>query len=149
MLMHKKNNQTKNKHHLNTLPRHTFFFLKPFLWNKYFGYSMQCRCMGYMLTDYGNPYPEPVYTGLSSVHWNATGMPLTDPVCTGIPLGDPANTCRVHWNTTGKFSWNCPTLECHWWNWLFQPTLENHWRDPNSPHTPRHIELNRVAAMPV
>ena len=48
------------------------------------------------------PYPEPVYTGRSSVHWNATGMPMVDPVYTGIPLGDPANTCRVHWNTTGK-----------------------------------------------
>ena len=49
-----------------------------------------------------NPYPEPVYTGWSSVHWNATGMPLDDPVYTGIPLDHPANTCRVHWNTTGK-----------------------------------------------
>ena len=48
------------------------------------------------------PYPEPVYTGWSSVHWNATGMPMVDPVYTGIPLGHPANTCRVHWNTTGK-----------------------------------------------
>ena len=47
-------------------------------------------------------YPEPVYTGESSVHWNATGMPLVDPVYSGIPLGDPANICRVHWYTTGK-----------------------------------------------
>ena len=47
-------------------------------------------------------YPEPVYTGWSSVHWNATGMPLAEPVYTGIPLGDPENTCKVHWNTTGK-----------------------------------------------
>ena len=47
-----------------------------------------------------NPYPEPVYTGWSSVHWNATGMPLVDPVYTGIPLE--------------KLSWNSPTLECHW-----------------------------------
>ena len=52
--------------------------------------------------SYTIPYPEPVYTGWSSVHWNATGMPLADPVYTGIPLGDPANTCKVHWNTTGK-----------------------------------------------
>ena len=29
------------------------------------------------------PYPEPVYTGWSSVHWNATGMPLIGPVYTG------------------------------------------------------------------
>ena len=48
------------------------------------------------------PYPEPVYTGWSSVHWNATGMPLVDPVYTGIPLE--------------KLSWNRPTLECHWRN---------------------------------
>ena len=31
-----------------------------------------------------------------------TGMPLVDPVYTGIPLE--------------KFSWNSPTLECHWRN---------------------------------
>ena len=49
-----------------------------------------------------NPYPEPVYTGWSSVHWNATGMPLVDPVYTGTPLE--------------KLSWNSPTLECHWRN---------------------------------
>ena len=62
------------------------------------------------------PYPEPVYTGWSSVHWNATEVPLVDPMYTGIPVGDPANPCRVHWNTTGKLSWNIPTLECHWRN---------------------------------
>ena len=86
------------------------------------------------------PYPEPVYTGWSSAHWDATGMPLVNPAYTGIPLGHPANTCRVHWkdniwncltlechwrnvnifrlhwNTTGKNSWNCPTLGCHWRN---------------------------------
>ena len=45
------------------------------------------------------PYPEPVYTGWSSVHWDATGMPLVDPVYTGIPLGDPylQNTLEHHW----------------------------------------------------
>ena len=32
-----------------------------------------------------------------------------------MPLGDSANTCRVHWNTTGK-TWNCPTSQCHWRN---------------------------------
>ena len=62
------------------------------------------------------PYPEPVCTGWSSVHWNATGIPLVDPVYTGVPLGDTANTCRVHWNTTGKNSWNSPTPECRWRN---------------------------------
>ena len=61
-----------------------------------------------------DPSHEPMYTGWSSVHWNATGMTL-DPVYTGIPLGDQAHTCRVHWNTTGK-TWNSPTLECHWRN---------------------------------
>ena len=44
----------------------------------------------------------PVYTGWSVIYWNATGMPLLDPVYTGILLGDPASTCRVHWSTTGK-----------------------------------------------
>ena len=48
------------------------------------------------------PYPEPVYTGWSSVHWNATGMPLVDPVYSGTPLE--------------KLSLNSPTLECHWRN---------------------------------
>ena len=48
------------------------------------------------------PYPEPVYTGWSSVHWNATGMPLVDAVYTGIPLE--------------KLSWNSPTLKYHWRN---------------------------------
>ena len=38
----------------------------------------------------------------ASVHWNATGMSLVDPVYIGMPLGDPANSCKVHWNTTGK-----------------------------------------------
>ena len=62
------------------------------------------------------PYPEPVYTGWSSVHWNAIWMPLVDPVYTGIPLGHSANTCRVHWNTTGKAKLKHPALECHWRN---------------------------------
>ena len=55
-------------------------------------------------------YPEPVYTGWSSVHWNATGMPLVDPVYTGIPLGDPANTAGYTGTPLEKLSWNCP----HW-----------------------------------
>ena len=38
------------------------------------------------------PYPEPVYTGWSNVHLNATGIALVEPVYTGIPLGGPANT---------------------------------------------------------
>ena len=31
---------------------------------------------------------------------------------------------------------------------LLQPTLEDHWRDCNSPHTHSHIYLGRVAATP-
>ena len=45
------------------------------------------------------PYSEPVYTGWSSVHWNATGWP------------------SVHWNTTGRPSeYLQGTLEHHWKN---------------------------------
>ena len=44
------------------------------------------------------PYPEPVHTGWSSVHWNATGWP------------------SVHWDTTG------PPSE------YLQGTLEHHWK---------------------
>ena len=32
------------------------------------------------------PYPEPGYIGWSSVHWNAIGMPLVDPVYTAIGM---------------------------------------------------------------
>ena len=49
------------------------------------------------LKFYTLPYPEPVYTGWSSVHWNITGMPLVDPVYTGIPLGHPANSRPRTW----------------------------------------------------
>ena len=59
------------------------------------------KCVGRLEYKYEKdpPYPEPVYTGWSRVHWNATGMPLVDPVYTGTPLE--------------KLSWNSPTLECH------------------------------------
>ena len=47
----------------------------------------------------------PVYTGMPlECHW------LTQ-CYTGIPLGVPANTCRVHWNTTGK---NLAKTAPHW-----------------------------------
>ena len=56
-------------------------------------------------------------------------MSLVDPVYTGIPLGDPANICRVHWNTTGKMllkqSHTEMPLEKFWW---FSPTLGHHWK---------------------
>ena len=65
---------------------------------------------------FNHPYPEPVYTGWSSVHWNATGMPLFDPVYTGIPL-EKTYLKQPH---TGmpleKLSWIRPTLGCHWRN---------------------------------
>ena len=72
----------------------------------------------------------PVYTGWSSVHWNVMGMPLDGPVYAGISLGDPPNTCRVHWNRSGKtylklFHTGMPLEKL----WLLQPTLEHHWRD--------------------
>ena len=64
--------------------------------------------------------------GRPSVHWNTTGR--------------PSEYLQGHWNTTGKkHSWNCPILECDWRNWLLNPTLEHHWRDCNSPPTPRQI----------
>ena len=45
------------------------------------------------------PYPEPVYTGWSSVHWNATGWP------------------SVHWDTTEPPSeYLRGTLEHQWKN---------------------------------
>ena len=86
---------------------------------------------------YPSPYPEPVYTYCSNVHWNATAMPLVDSVYTEIPMGDPANTCWVHWNTTGKTylkvaDTGMPLEKL----WLLKPTLEHHWRDYNSPHAP-------------
>ena len=41
-------------------------------------------CNKLMFASFSNPYPSPVYTGWSSVHWNAIGWP------------------SVHWDTTGK-----------------------------------------------
>ena len=46
-------------------------------------------------------------------------MPQFDTVYTGIPLCDQANIAEY----TG--TQNCPTLECHWRNWVLQPTLEH------------------------
>ena len=52
------------------------------------------------------PYPEPVYTGWSSVHWNVTGWP------------------SVHWDTTGR------PIE------YLQGTREHHWKNlvETAPH---------------
>ena len=95
------------------------------------------------------PYPKPLYTGWSSVHWNATEMPLVDPVYTGIPLGDPANTCRVYWNTTGKLSWNCPHWNATGETLTIAACTGTPPGDCNSPHTPRYISISRVAPVPV
>ena len=73
-------------------------------------------CCALLGLAYTFPYHEPVYTGWSSVHLNATGMPrLTQ--CT---LGYHWATQRILAGYTGtpleKLSWNSPTLECHWRN---------------------------------
>ena len=57
------------------------------------------------------PSPKPVHNSWSSVHCNATEMSLVDPVYTGLPLGDPAYACRIHWNTTEK---NLVETAPHW-----------------------------------
>ena len=87
---------------------------------------------------------------------------LAGPVYTGIPL-------KCHWliQCTLGYDWATQqilqgTLGHHWKTWLkqphtrmpleklwlLQPTLEHHWRDYNSPRTPRHIVISRVASMP-
>ena len=67
-----------------------------------------------------SPYPEPVYTGWSSVHCNATGMPLECHWLTQCTLGYHWATQQILAGYTGtpleKLSWNSPTLECHWRN---------------------------------
>ena len=73
-------------------------------------------CCALLGLAYTFPYHEPVYTGRSSVHLNATGMPrLTQ--CT---LGYHWATQRILAGYMGtpleKLSWNSPTLECHWRN---------------------------------
>ena len=57
----------------------------------------QLTCDNVRSLEYTYPYPEPVYTGRSSVHWNATGWP------------------SVHWDTIG------------WPNQYLQGTLEHYW----------------------
>ena len=54
------------------------------------------------------------FIGTASVHSNATGIPLVDPVYTGIPLGNTIITCRVHWNTTGKTYLEQNFCSQHW-----------------------------------
>ena len=89
---------------------------------------------------YRYPYPQPVYTGWSSVHWNATGWHSVHWDATGRPSKYLQGTLEhhwknsvesaPHWKATGetltifaytgtpleKLSWNCPTLWFHWRN---------------------------------
>ena len=58
----------------------------------------------YIEMDWRFPYSEPVYTGCSSVHWNATGW------------------SSVHWDTTGRPSE------------YLQGTMEHHWKQLKPPH---------------
>ena len=92
-----------------------------------------------------------------------TGMPLECHWLTQCTLGYHWATQRILAGYTGtpleKLSWNSPTLECHWINlvesaphWdvtgeLLHPTLEHHWRDCDSPHTPRHIKLSMQSSI--
>ena len=95
-----------------------------------------------------HPYSEPVYTGWSSLLWNATGMPLVDPVYTGRPNEYLQSTLEHHWKSlvetapdwdaTGETvtfaAYTGTPLEG-----LLQPT-----------HAPTHIvKACRVASIPV
>ena len=47
--------------------------------------------------DYVNPCPEPVYTGWSSVHWNANGWPSVHLDTIGSPSEHLQGTLEHHW----------------------------------------------------
>ena len=74
------------------------------------------RDVGHGCRQRAIPYPEPVYTGWSSVHWNA----LECHWFTLCILGYHWATQRILARHTGtpleKLSWNRPTLGCHWRN---------------------------------
>ena len=78
-----------------------------------------------------------------------TRMPLVNPVYTGILLGDTADACRVHWNTTGKkylklAHAGLPLEKLE----TFSPTLEHHWNKPlveTVPHWDATGELTFAA----
>ena len=109
-------------------------------------WSFSCTMLYDRNEERREPYPEPTYTGWSSVHWNATGWP------------------GVHWDTTGwpskylilagytgtslkKLIWNWPILECHWRNSDF---CSLHWNTtggtiispPPPPPPPRHTHMH-------
>ena len=92
---------------------------------------------------------EPVYTGRSSVRWDATGMLLVDPVYTGVPLGDPANIAG-HTGTPLKNLVEAATLECLWKNSDYCSLRWNTtgWTITAPTHTQAHM-ISRVPSMPV
>ena len=55
-------------------------------------YFLGCECVAVFLT----------FVRTCRKYDSARGVPYLDLVYTRIPLGDPVNTCMVHWNTTGK-----------------------------------------------
>ena len=87
------------------------------------------------------PYPEPLYTGWSSVHWNAIGWPSvhTDRGRSSEYTGTPLE----------KVSWNCPTLEYHWGNSDYCNLYLNTTGGAVTAHTHRHILLIRKAFISV
>ena len=78
-------------------------------------------------------------------HWNATDWPSVHWDTIGRPSEYLHGILEHHWR---QLSWNCPTLECHWRNYC-----SLHWNTTgwtiNTPHTPRHIQLRRIASVPV
>ena len=89
-----------------------------------------------------------MYTRWSSVHWKATGVPLVDPVYTGIPLDDPANIAGYTATPLEKKTYlklphtGMPLEEL----WLLQPTLEHRWKDYNSTHQAHMVTQSSIHA---
>ena len=90
----------------------------------------------------------PVYTGMPlefhwltqctlGYHW-ATQRILAG--YTGTPWKNLVETAP-RWNATGETLMPLEKLQ------LLQPTLEHHWRDCDSPHTPRHIYLSMQSSI--
>ena len=83
------------------------------------------------------PYPEPVYTGLSSVHWNATGWPSVHWDTTGPPREYLQGTLEHHWKNLVETDphWNATGETLTFAAYTGTP-LEGLWQ---SPHNPTHI----------
>ena len=82
-----------------------------------------------------------------------TGMPLECHWLTQCTLGYHWLTRRILTRYTGtpleKLIWNYPTLECHWRDSDYCSLHWNTTGGTNSPRTPRHIWLSRVAFLTV